>query len=124
MKTLYFDCSSGISGNMTLGALTKIIGDENYLINELKKLNIDGYKIEISKKVTGDENVKILEDDIIPKYKCDCSKEHMKDALISIGKKDLEEILKEDGQAELMCHFCNKKYIFSKDELEEMIKNI
>ena len=51
MKTLYFDCSSGISGNMTLGALTKIIGDENYLINELKKLNIDGYKIEISKKV-------------------------------------------------------------------------
>ena len=79
---------------------------------------------EIAKKVTGDENVKILEDDIIPKCKCDCSKEHMKDALISIGKKDLEEILKEDGQAELMCHFCNKKYIFSKDELEEMIKNI
>ena len=51
MKTLYFDCSSGISGNMTLGALTEIIGDENYLIEELKKLHIDGYKIDISKKV-------------------------------------------------------------------------
>ena len=51
MKTLYFDCSSGISGNMTLGALTEIIGDENYLINELKKLNVDGYNIEISKKI-------------------------------------------------------------------------
>lgn len=51
MKILYFDCSSGISGNMTLGALTEIIGDENYLLNELKKLNIDGYKIEISKKI-------------------------------------------------------------------------
>ena len=51
MKALYFDCSSGISGNMTLGALTEIIGNENYLINELKKLNVDGYKIEISKKV-------------------------------------------------------------------------
>ena len=50
MKTLYFDCSSGICGNMALGALTEIIGDESYLINELKKLNIDGYKIEISKK--------------------------------------------------------------------------
>ena len=35
---------------MALGALTEIIGDESYLINELKKLNIDGYKIEISKK--------------------------------------------------------------------------
>ena len=51
MKTLYFDCSSGISGNMTLAALTEIIEDEKYLVEELKKLNIDGYKIDISKKV-------------------------------------------------------------------------
>ena len=51
MKTLYFDCSSGISGNMVLGALTEIVGNEKYLIEELKKLNTDGYKIEISKKV-------------------------------------------------------------------------
>lgn len=51
MKTLYFDCSSGISGNMVLGALIEILGDERYLLEELKKLNIDGYKIEISKKV-------------------------------------------------------------------------
>ena len=51
MKALYFDCSSGISGNMTLGALLEIVGDENYFLNEIKKLNIDGYKIEISKKV-------------------------------------------------------------------------
>lgn len=50
MKALYFDCSSGISGNMTLGALLEIVGDENYLLEELKKLNLDGYKIEISKK--------------------------------------------------------------------------
>lgn len=52
MKVLYFDCSCGISGNMTLGALLEIVGDENYLIDELKKLNVDGYKIDISKKVT------------------------------------------------------------------------
>ena len=51
MKTLYFECSSGISSNMTLAALTEIIGDENYLIEELKKLNVDGYKIDISKKL-------------------------------------------------------------------------
>lgn len=51
MKTLYFDCSSGISGNMTLGALTEIVGDEKFLIEELKKLNVDGYHIEVSKKV-------------------------------------------------------------------------
>lgn len=51
MKILYFDCSSGISGNMTLGALLEIVGDEKYLVNELKKLNVDGYKIDISKKM-------------------------------------------------------------------------
>ena len=67
MKTLYFDCSSGISGNMTLGALLEIVGDDNYLLNELKKLNIEGYRIEISKKVkngiTGKYVDVILEDD-------------------------------------------------------------
>lgn len=51
MNILYFDCSSGISGNMTLGALLEITGDNDYLVNELKKLNVDGYSIEISKKV-------------------------------------------------------------------------
>lgn len=38
MKVLYFDCSSGISGNMTLGALSELIDDPHYLENELKKL--------------------------------------------------------------------------------------
>lgn len=66
MKILYFDCSSGISGNMALASLLEIVGDENYLLNELKKLNISGYKIEISKKVkngiTGTYVDVILED--------------------------------------------------------------
>ena len=66
MKTLYFDCSSGISGNMTLGALLEIVGDDNYLLNELTKLNIDGYRIEISNKIkngiTGKYVDVILED--------------------------------------------------------------
>lgn len=50
MKVLYFDCSSGISGNMTLGALSELIDDSDYLVNELKKLNVDGYHIHISKE--------------------------------------------------------------------------
>lgn len=51
MKTLYFDCSSGISGNMTLGALLELIDDKDYLENELKKLKVDGYELEITKKI-------------------------------------------------------------------------
>ena len=51
MKVLYFDCSSGISGNMALGALVEIVEDETSLLEELKKLQLEGYKIEISKKM-------------------------------------------------------------------------
>ena len=50
MKTLYFDCSSGICGNMVLGALLDIVGEDNYLLEELSKVNAKGYKIEISQK--------------------------------------------------------------------------
>lgn len=80
--------------------------------------------LEIAKRVTGDENVKIIEDKKIPIYKCDCSKEHMTDALSTIDKKELKNMIDEDGKAELICHFCNKKYEFSKRELEEILETI
>lgn len=50
MKVLYFDCSSGISGNMTLGALLELCDDSQYLERELNKLHVDGYHIHISKQ--------------------------------------------------------------------------
>ena len=56
--------------------------------------------------------------------KCDCSRERMEQALMTIGKKDLTEILEEDGQAELVCHFCNEKYLFDKDDLKNMLENM
>ena len=49
MKVLYFDCSSGISGNMTLGALLELCDDPAYLEKELAKLKVDGYHMQISK---------------------------------------------------------------------------
>ena len=79
---------------------------------------------EIAKKITGDENVKIIEDNIIPEFKCDCSKENMQSALMTIGKEELEDIIEKEGKTELVCHFCNKKYLFNKEELEELIKKL
>lgn len=49
MKVLYFDCSSGISGNMTLGALLELCDDPSVLERELNKLHVDGYHMHISK---------------------------------------------------------------------------
>ena len=80
--------------------------------------------LEIAKKVTGDKNIKVIEEDITPIYECDCSKEHMSESLATIGSKELEDIIENDGKAELVCHFCNKKYQFSKEELTKILENI
>ena len=47
----------------------------------------------------------------------------MANGLVSIGKDELKKIIDEDGKAEIICHFCNKKYNFSKEQLEELLKN-
>ncbi len=57
-----------------------------------------------------------------PEYKCTCSKERMEKALISIGKKELEELIEDQGEAELTCRFCDNKYLFNKEELTELLE--
>lgn len=78
---------------------------------------------EIAKKITGDEEVQVIEENITPIYQCDCSKEHMAEALASIGKEELQNIIQTDKKAEIVCHFCNKKYEFSQKELENIANN-
>ncbi|MFW5699860.1 MAG: nickel pincer cofactor biosynthesis protein LarC [Bacteroidota bacterium] len=51
MKILYYDCFSGISGDMNLGVLIDLGVDPEYLKSELKKLNVSGYELEISRKL-------------------------------------------------------------------------
>lgn len=77
--------------------------------------------IDIAKKVTGDEKVRIIEENITPIYECDCSKEHMADGLATLDKNVLKNMIEQDEKAETICHFCNKKYNFSKDELENIL---
>ena len=79
---------------------------------------------EIAREITGDTNIKKLEEEYKPLYQCDCSKEKMERALVSIGKDELHDMIEEDGKAELICHFCNKKYHFTKEELEELLKQV
>lgn len=59
-------------------------------------------------------------DKVPAKYVCDCSKDRVERALISLGKKELESLINEQGTAELTCHFCNKKYNFNKEQLQEL----
>lgn len=54
-------------------------------------------------------------------YRCDCSKERIERALISIGKKDLQEMIDDGKPIEVGCQFCNKKYQVTVDELRELL---
>ncbi len=77
---------------------------------------------EIAKRITGDEKIEIIEQEVRPVFECDCSKEHMAEGLLTIGREELQDIIEKDEKAELVCHFCNKKYNFSKEELEALLK--
>ena len=71
---------------------------------------------EIFKDVPEEYQPEILAEREI-RWECDCSRERIESALLTIGRRDLAEIIEEDGDAELQCQFCCKKYHFNKDEL-------
>lgn len=56
-----------------------------------------------------------------PEYKCDCSRDKIEKALISIGEKDLREIYNDNKDEEVVCNFCNKKYSFSHEDIGKML---
>lgn len=86
-----------------------------------KMLNDEISLEQIAKIVTGDNDIKIIDDTIKPEYKCDCSREKIEKGVIAIGEKELQDIINTDGKAETVCQFCNKKYHFNKEELEKLI---
>ena len=63
-----------------------------------------------------------INDTIPAQYRCDCSRERIERALISIGRKDLQEMIDDGEPIEVNCHFCDKKYRVTPDELRELLK--
>lgn len=85
----------------------------------VKRMSIE----EILSYIFEDMDLKIHED-MCPTYKCDCSRERVERALISIGKKDLQELYNEGKTEELKCHFCNKSYEFTNEQIGKILKGI
>lgn len=75
---------------------------------------------EILDMILGDMQLKII-DKMPTEFYCNCSKERVEKALISIGKEELEKIIAEDKQANLHCHFCGKEYDFTETELKALL---
>ena len=58
------------------------------------------------------------------KFDCNCSKDRIKKVLISLGRETLTEIIEEDKQAEISCHFCNSAYHYTEEELREILNEM
>ena len=52
-----------------------------------------------------------------PVYRCKCSREQMSNAVISLGRADSVNLLMERGEIEVLCHFCGRKYVFTKQDV-------
>ena len=73
--------------------------------------------------VLSDFDLEILETTPI-EYRCYCSRERTERALLSLGSKELEDILREQGRADLTCQFCDRIHSFSGEELRRMIDEL
>lgn len=85
--------------------------DEGMSLEEILETTLTGFEIEVL-------------DEYEVGYKCTCSRERTRGVLMSIGAEELRTIAEEDGQAEVNCQFCDNKYLFNKEELYEIIKEI
>ena len=57
-------------------------------------------------------------------YRCYCSRDRMRRALISMGKQELTDLFREQGRAEMTCQFCDAVHVFEKDELEALAASL
>lgn len=63
-----------------------------------------------------------INDRLPVEFYCNCSKERVERALISVGKKDIQEMIDDGKLIEVNCHFCNKNYTFEVEDLKEMLE--
>lgn len=62
-----------------------------------------------------------ITDELLPEYRCDCSRERLESVIISLGENELTDIIEKDGRAELVCSFCQTRYVFTESELRALL---
>lgn len=125
------DISCIAAGGYIIQVLPGILDEEITIIEEalstiepVSKMIAEGLTPEeIMERILGKFDMEVL-DTMDLEYNCDCSREKIEKVIISLGRKEIEDIIEEDGQAEVVCHFCNTKYQFEKDELMQLLVDI
>ncbi len=91
-----------------INSVTNLL-EEGHTPESLLEKVLEGFDIEINDRMD-------------TKFYCNCSKERVEKALISIGRKELNELIQEGKEVEMNCHFCNTNYVFSAEELKEILR--
>lgn len=82
------------------------------------KRGLDGEGI--LREALADFQLEVLERTDV-EYRCTCSRHRMERALVSLGAEELHDLIESQGEARLICQFCDKSYHFTKEELEELL---
>ena len=91
-----------------INSVTNLL-EEGHTAESLLEAVLEGFDIEINDRVPTE-------------FYCNCSKERVEKALVSIGRKDLNELIQEGKEVEMNCHFCNTNYTFSVEEFKEILR--
>lgn len=106
--------TEGIKGLEEMFANMKSVSeffDTEKDIEEIVEDIFKGFEIKITEKIP-------------VQFKCDCSNERIDGVLVSLGEEELKKIIEEDKKAEIICTFCNKKYKYNKEQLENLMETI
>ena len=91
-----------------INSVTNLL-EEGHTPESLLEKVLEGFDMQINKKMD-------------TRFRCNCSKERVAKALISIGRKELNEMIQEGKPIEMNCHFCNTNYNFTVEELKEILR--
>lgn len=90
-------------------SFTKLL-EEGKTVEEIIELLFEGNDVTFTDKIDA-------------AYVCDCSKERVEKAVISMGKAEIASMIEDNEPVEVVCDFCRTKYIFSTEELYNILKN-
>ncbi|MDO5134901.1 MAG: Hsp33 family molecular chaperone HslO [Eubacteriales bacterium] len=91
-----------------ISSVTELL-EEGHTPESLLAVVLDGFDVEVN-------------DRLQTRFYCNCDKARVEKALISIGRKDLNELIQEGKDVEMNCHFCNTNYVFTVEELKEILR--
>ena len=97
------------AGVNALGAVTEALMEEGMDAEGLLRRVLAGFEVEVLERHPVE-------------YKCYCSRRRVSQALVSMGREELESLIEEQGKAELTCQFCDEVYHFDKGQLEELLE--